>query len=269
MANKNNGLHLPGSFSSYPKGPKPKHYSPHAQAGIKSGSMKHDTPRNWAIRDQGFNSPAPRHWNISGDNFADRAPLSPKHQIQRGTMSAPPSPRHTYQKNDFPTPRSPGGAMTGYKEGKHVDADPFGNYYFKLTLGNAEVAYFKECSGLKSVSEVFEITEGGWSAHTWKRPGQGKWENIVLKFGSNPDTTLLAWRDSFYQQDWSTAANYKDGSIAVMNNEGKVVRRYNFTHAWPVSWEGPSFNSGGSDLAVETLEIAHSGLTVENVSPPE
>jgi phage tail-like protein len=55
-----------------------------------------------------------------------------------------------------------------------------------------------------------------------------------------------------------------DGSIALQNNKGEVVRRWSFKNAWPVSWEGPQLNSGSSELAIETLEIAHDGLTVAN-----
>ena len=54
------------------------------------------------------------------------------------------------------------------------------------------------------------------------------------------------------------------GSVALMNNHGDVLRRWHFTNAWPVSWEGPSLAAGGSELAIETLEIAHDGLTVSN-----
>ena len=48
-------------------------------------------------------------------------------------------------------------------------------------------------------------------------------------------------------------------SLHVERNE---IRRYSFTNCWPVSWEGPQLNSGSSELAVETLEIAHEGLII-------
>ena len=45
-----------------------------------------------------------------------------------------------------------------------------------------------------------------------------------------------------------------------MDNDFEVIRVYEFVNAWPVSWEGPSLNSNGSEIAIETLELAHDGL---------
>jgi phage tail-like protein len=152
-----------------------------------------------------------------------------------------------------------------------ADLDPWGNYRFALYLnlkdqGLIEVAHFMECSGLKNVAEVFEIREGGLNGRTHKRPGQGKWENIVLRYGASGSNALAAWRDRYildgFTQKERTEAATSTGAIVLMDNSGKPLRRYEFKNAWPVSWEGPSLNSGGSDLAVETLEIAHEGLKV-------
>jgi len=143
------------------------------------------------------------------------------------------------------------------------DADPYGNYYFALEINNTEVAHFVECSGLKNGCQAFEITEGGYNGHVHKRPGQSKWENIVLKYATSASTFLLEWRDAFLQDEFSQRTQYS-GSIAIMSNDGTVVRRYHFTNAWPVSWEGPHLSSSASELAIETLEIAHDGLTLDS-----
>jgi phage tail-like protein len=67
----------------------------------------------------------------------------------------------------------------------------------------------------------------------------------------------------FLQDNFTERLNYS-GSISLMNNAGDVLRRFNFTNAWPVSWEGPALNAGASALAIETLEIAHDGLSLES-----
>lgn len=137
--------------------------------------------------------------------------------------------------------------------------DPFGNYFFALEINSEEVGSFMECSGLKTSSEVYEIHEGGLNGYAHKRPGQSKWENIVLRYATNFSTSLIEWRDKFLQDQFN---NRVTGSIKLMNNDGSVVRRYDFEGAWPVSWEGAGLNSGGSELAIETLEIAHTGLKI-------
>lgn len=145
---------------------------------------------------------------------------------------------------------------------------PYGNFYFALEItdgsGNpTEVAHFLECSGLKSVATVFEIEEGGLNGRTHKRVGQSKWENIVLRYASSTSTYLLEWRDKFLQDQFGERTKFS-GSISLKNNHGDTIRRWHFTNAWPVSWEGPNLSSSGSELAVETLEIAHDGITVSN-----
>lgn len=141
--------------------------------------------------------------------------------------------------------------------------DPYGGHYFALRLdpGDEEVAHFMECSGLKTSASVFEIEEGGVNGYSHKRPGQSKWENIVLKYATNASTRLLEFRDEFVRDEF---AGRRNGSIIMYNNEGEVIRRFSFSNAWPVSWEGPQLNAGSSELAIETLELAHDGILVEN-----
>ena len=52
------------------------------------------------------------------------------------------------------------------------------------------------------------------------------------------------------------------GAIVLKNNRMQEMVRYTFQQAWIVSWEGPKFNSEGSDLAVERIELAHHGVSV-------
>ena len=148
------------------------------------------------------------------------------------------------------------------------DLDPYGNYYFALELGDTngstEVAHFLECSGLKSACSVFEIEEGGVNSKTHKRVERSKWENLVCRYATSTSTVMLEWRDLFLQDKFTESDNYKSGAITLKNNAGEIVRRYSFTKAWPVSWEGPSLSSDGSALSIETLELAHDGLTIDN-----
>ncbi|HHO52809.1 MAG TPA: phage tail protein [Deltaproteobacteria bacterium] len=140
--------------------------------------------------------------------------------------------------------------------------DPFGNYYFALEINKTQVAHFQEFSGLKTSSQVFEIEEGGMNGMTHKRPGQSRYENIVLKYATNATQTLLEWRDK-YLRDNFTAQKEDSGAVIVYDNSGTEVRRYSFTRAWPVSWEGPALSAGSSEIAVETVEIAFDGLYVK------
>ncbi len=139
--------------------------------------------------------------------------------------------------------------------------DAYGGFYFALEVNGTEIAHFQECSGLKTSATVFEIEEGGLNGYTHKRPGQSKWENLVLRYATNASTELLAWRDEFVRDQFASRPT-NSGAVIMKDNHGDEIRRFSFTNAWPVSWEGPTMNAGSSELAVETLEIAHEGLLV-------
>ncbi len=147
-------------------------------------------------------------------------------------------------------------------------ADPEGGFLFGLLLNTGgtgtptvEVAQFRECSGLKSTTTVVEIEEGGQNFRVHKFPGQSRWENITLKYGTTSDTTLLEWRNEILQDEFSKDQR-RNGAIVMYNMEMEEVRRFDFINAWPVSWEGPSLNANGADLAIESITIAHHGITI-------
>ena len=54
----------------------------------------------------------------------------------------------------------------------------------------------------------------------------------------------------------------KSGSIIVADETGDGEKaRWNFIDGWPTKWAGPTFNASANDVAIETLEIVHEGLT--------
>lgn len=138
-------------------------------------------------------------------------------------------------------------------------ADPEGNFLFTLEIAGIEVAQFLECSGLKTSTEIFELQEGGLNQRVHKLPGQSRWENIVLRYGLTSDSTMMVWRNEILQDQF---AKRRNGSIVIKTLTMEEVRRYNFVDGWAVSWEGPSLNANGAELAIESLEIAHSGIQV-------
>ncbi len=155
---------------------------------------------------------------------------------------------------------APRGLETKFE--KNQILDPEGAYIFCLELNKIEVAHFLECSGLKSSTTIFELEEGGMNHRVHKLPGQSRWENITLRYGVTGDATMLLWRGEILQDKFK-ADSRKNGAIIVKNNNMQVVRRYNFKAAWPVSWEGPSFNSQSNELAIESVELAHDGIEIQ------
>ena len=138
--------------------------------------------------------------------------------------------------------------------------DPYRNFNFlvELTEGGIAQASFTECTGLGSTTEVIETREGGDNTTVRKLPGKTSFTDITLKWGLTGSTELWDWR----QQIIDGVVVRKNGSIVVfdLTNHTEVVR-WNFVRAWPTRWEGPAFNAKGNDIAIDTLVLAHEGLT--------
>jgi phage tail-like protein len=117
-------------------------------------------------------------------------------------------------------------------------------------------AGFQECSGLDSTQDPIEYREGNEGLTVRKLPGLNTYSNIVLKWGIIDDTELWDWR----QQVMEGSIERKNGSIVLLDDIGEEKARWNFREGWPTKWTGATFNATGTDVAVETLEIAHEGV---------
>ncbi|HEX6861324.1 MAG TPA: phage tail protein, partial [Thermoanaerobaculia bacterium] len=92
-----------------------------------------------------------------------------------------------------------------------------------------------------------------------KLPGLNKFSNITLKWGMTDDHELWDWR----KKAMTGKVERKNGSIVLLDDTGAEKMRWNFREAWPTKWTGPSFNATGNEVAIETLEIAHEGLELQ------
>jgi phage tail-like protein len=129
-----------------------------------------------------------------------------------------------------------------------------------LTLKGSETkaeAFFKSVSGLKYETEVVPVREGGVNDTTFQLIGSTKWSNIVLKKGFTGSSALLDWR-----KEWLEGKGARiDGKIIQLNTALDPVATWTFTRGWPAKWEISEFDASKSELSIETLEIAHNGLT--------
>ena len=136
--------------------------------------------------------------------------------------------------------------------------DPYKAYNFLVEIDGITRAGFRECSGLDSAQEPIEYREGNEKYLTVRKlTGLVKYSNISLKYGITDDQDL--W-------DWCTHAvegevERRNGSIVLLDDLGEEKRRWNFREAWPTKWTGASFNATGNEVAIETLEIAHEGIS--------
>jgi phage tail-like protein len=145
------------------------------------------------------------------------------------------------------------------------DNDPYGNYRFVVELGNIQAAGFAECSGLQIETKVFEYQEGGRNETTLKFPEITTYTNITLKRGITNSNDLIDWQMDIVNGTFNEnprSQNTKPISIVLRDEQGNNVRRWSLKGAFPVKWMGPDLKATGSEVAIETLEIAHEGIEI-------
>jgi len=136
--------------------------------------------------------------------------------------------------------------------------DPVPGFHFAVEISSIVVAGFSEVSGLNAEIEVQEFREGGVNEYMHKRLGPVKYpSNLILKKGITDNTELWDW----YRKVMRGTKDRRLVSVVLMNSEGQEVRRWKLQNAFPVKWTGPDMKASASEVAVETLELAHEGLT--------
>lgn len=138
--------------------------------------------------------------------------------------------------------------------------DPVGELRFQVEIGGVVIGQFAECSGLSVEYDIFEYQEGGETRFVHKFRGALKYPNLVLKRGVTFENALLQW--FFNQQPGGPVDRSRRDSVTLnlLGDDGETVRSWSFASAFPVKWQGPSFSAKSTNVATETLEIAHEGL---------
>ena len=139
-------------------------------------------------------------------------------------------------------------------------AYPMPSYHFSVQWGGARIG-FQEVSGLNIQVDAVEYREGSNPEfHPLKMPGQLHYSNIVLKRGIVPnDNDFFAWINTIRLN----TAERRDIVVQLLNGNHEPVVSWKIRNAFPVRYSGPVLLASGSEVAMEELELAHDGLTVE------
>src|ERR1700729_1178478 len=148
-------------------------------------------------------------------------------------------------------------------------SDPVFPQYVVLDLPNITgkstfLGIFKGLSGLEVSFEVLEYREGGNNDSVHRLPGRVTYPNLVCSWGLVNDATLLQWfmktHDQAQPQEMTLTLTAKQGDLT------ETARKFTFADAIPVRWSGPQLLSDNNNPQTwgETLEIAHSGLTLSS-----
>jgi phage tail-like protein len=134
--------------------------------------------------------------------------------------------------------------------------DPFGGYNFLVEIDGIARAAFQQVSGFDSTVDIVEHREGGENTTVRKLPAMTRYSNLQLRWGITDDLQLYDWHRRAVRGELER----KNGSIVLLDRRGEEVARWNFVRAWPSRYDGPDLNAETSDIAIETLELAHEGV---------
>jgi phage tail-like protein len=138
--------------------------------------------------------------------------------------------------------------------------DPFRAFNFRVEIDNLTVGSFSECSGLSSDGDAVDYREGtDIPLNVRKLVGLRKYANVVLKRGYTQNRELWDW----YTNIVNGIADRRNGTIILMDEERNDVMRWNIENAWINKIEGPTFKANGNEVAMESVELVHEGLSLE------
>jgi len=127
---------------------------------------------------------------------------------------------------------------------------------------DSEVMSFQEVSGLDVEAQLLEYRRGDSpSFSTQKMPGLKKYSDITMKKGVfKSDNKFWDW---FNEIKMNTVKRIPV-TISLLDEEGSPTMVWTLTNAWPMKISGTDLKSTGNEVAVETIVIAHEGLTIAN-----
>src|SRR5690349_2935179 len=133
--------------------------------------------------------------------------------------------------------------------------DIYSTYRFWVEIDSINVAGFTECSGLQVETEIFEWEEGGCNNYKHRLPGRTKFSNLVLKRGI---ATVDLW--NWYQDCINGNIDRRHLSVVLYGYAGMPEIRWNIIEALPVKWVGPTFKTGATEAAVQSMDLMHHGF---------
>jgi len=138
---------------------------------------------------------------------------------------------------------------------------PIPKFYFEVKWG-AQVMHFQEVSGLDVESQPIEYRHGDSKEFSVvKMPGIKKFGNVTMKKGVfKGDNKFWDW---FIKIKMNTIARIPV-TISLLDESGAPTMVWTLANAWPTKVTGTDLKADGNEVAIETIEIAHEGVTIAN-----
>ena len=132
-------------------------------------------------------------------------------------------------------------------------------FAFQIKWDNAEFV-FSEVTGLTAETQVIEYRGGSSKINsTVKMPGLLKHSNVTLKKGMFRDDKAMWEKFKALHMDTIKRSTI---SIGLLDGEKNVVMSWTLLNAFPVKLTVTDMKSDSNEVALESIELAHEGLSV-------
>jgi len=138
---------------------------------------------------------------------------------------------------------------------------PLPKFHFQVQWGGTRIG-FTEISGLDVETEVIEYRDGALPEFSkLKIPGMQKYANITMKRG-------VFKSDNEYFEWWNTVSlntiERRDVMVSLLNETHEPVMVWKIKNAWPTKIASTDLKADGNEVAIESIELAHDGLSIQN-----
>jgi phage tail-like protein len=136
---------------------------------------------------------------------------------------------------------------------------PLPKFHFLVQWGGTRVG-FTEVTGLDMQAEAIEYREGSSPEFSKiKMPGMRKFSNITLKRGTaKKDLDFYNWIGTISMN----TVERRDVTISLLDEAHNPVMTWKAKQAFPVKLQASDLKADGNEVAIETLELAHEGLSL-------
>ena len=138
---------------------------------------------------------------------------------------------------------------------------PMPKFHFLVKWGNNKMS-FPEVSGLDAQSEEIKYRVGNSPIYSViKMPGLIKYSNVTMKKGIfKGDNKFWEW----FSQIKQNTIKRIDITISLLDETSAPTMVWTLKNAWPTKISGYELKAEGNEVAVESIEIVHEGMTIAN-----
>jgi phage tail-like protein len=138
---------------------------------------------------------------------------------------------------------------------------PIPKFYFEVKW-DSEVMSFQEVSGLDVEAQPIEYRRGDSPEFsTISMPGLKKSGNVTMKKGVyKSDNKFWDW----FKQIKMNTIKRVPVTISLLDEAGDATMVWTLANAWPTKISSTDLKADGNEVAIETIEIAHEGITIDN-----